>query len=185
MVDAQLQSLGSPAMQAAEAYRRRRKLRPSRGQVRPGRQGAGKARNPAHREEGSQDPRREAQAGRQADGRRRPWPDERRRDRDGRRGPGRRVQSKFKKATKTHRETDQGSRGSESEIKQLLDGRSEALDESKASECNSQFTMRVRKPEKSTSPSTNWGASTSGNVLGDKTKAPGQPEGRGDHWQPG
>jgi hypothetical protein len=78
-------------------------------------------------------------------------------------------QSKFKKATKTLANLTKGHAGRR-RIKQLLDGELEALDESKAGECNSQFAIRGKKPEKSTSPSNNWGATTSGNVLGDKTK---------------
>ena len=77
--------------------------------------------------------------------------------------------AKFRKATRTLAGLTKGHAGRK-RIKQILDGELEALDESKAGECNSQFTMRGKKPEKSTSPSTNWGASTSGNVLGDKTK---------------
>jgi hypothetical protein len=77
--------------------------------------------------------------------------------------------SKFKKATKTLANLTKGHAGRR-RIKTILDGELEALDESKAGECNSQFTMRGKQPQKSTSPSNNWGASTSGNVLGDKTK---------------
>ena len=78
-------------------------------------------------------------------------------------------QSKFKKATKTLASLTKGHAGRR-RIKQILDGELEALDESKAGECNSQYAMRGKKPEKSTSPSNNWGLTTSGNVLGDKTK---------------
>ena len=65
-------------------------------------------------------------------------------------------QSKFKKATKTLANMTKGHAGRK-RIKQILDGELEALDESKSSECNSQFVMRGKKPEKSTSASTNWG----------------------------
>jgi hypothetical protein len=78
-------------------------------------------------------------------------------------------QSKFKKATKTLADLTKGHAGRK-RIKSILDGELEALDESKAGECKSEFALRVKKPSKSTSPSQNWGASTSGNVLGDKTK---------------
>jgi hypothetical protein len=77
--------------------------------------------------------------------------------------------SKFKKASKTLADLTKGHAGRR-RIKTILDGELEALDESKAGECNSEFTMRGKRPEKSTSPSQSWGASTSGNVLGDKTK---------------
>ena len=77
-------------------------------------------------------------------------------------------QSKFKKATKILAGLTKGHAGRK-RIKSILDGELEALDESKATECNSMFAIRGKRPEKSTSPSTNWGASTSGNVLGNKT----------------
>ncbi len=77
--------------------------------------------------------------------------------------------SKFRKATKTLANLTKGHAGRR-RIKQLLDMELDALDESKAGECNSEFAIRGKKPQKSTSPSNNWGATTSGNVLGDKTK---------------
>ena len=78
-------------------------------------------------------------------------------------------QGQVQKATRTLASLTKGHAGRR-RIKQILDGELEALDESKAGECNSQFAMRGKKPEKSTSPSNNWGLATSGNVLGDKTK---------------
>jgi hypothetical protein len=77
--------------------------------------------------------------------------------------------SKFKKASKTLADLTKGHAGRR-RIKQILDGELDALDESKSSECNSEFARRGKKPEKSTSPSQSWGLTTSGNVLGDKTK---------------
>ncbi len=76
---------------------------------------------------------------------------------------------KFRKATKTLANLTKGHAGRR-RIKQLLDMELDALDESKAGECKSEFAMRGKRPQKSTSPSNNWGATTSGNVLGDKTK---------------
>ncbi len=50
------------------------------------------------------------------------------------------------------------------------------LDNLKESKCNCQYNSlrRGKKPQKSTSPSSTFGATTSGNVLGDKTKLLGQ-----------
>ncbi len=78
-------------------------------------------------------------------------------------------QSKFKKATRALADLTKEHAGRR-RIKTILDGELEALDESKAADFNNQFVIRGKKPEKSTSPSTDWGANTSGNVLGDKTK---------------
>ncbi len=87
LVDAQLQSLGA-AMQAAEATDAAGSALQD-GKFDQAVKELEKLETPPTREEGGQDPRGEAQAGRQADGRRRPRPDVRRRDRDGRRGQGR------------------------------------------------------------------------------------------------
>ena len=78
-------------------------------------------------------------------------------------------QSKFKKATRTLASLTKAHAGRR-RIKHILDGELEALDESKSGECNSEFARRGKQPQKSTSPSNNWGLATSGNVLGDKTK---------------
>jgi len=77
--------------------------------------------------------------------------------------------SKFQKATKTLANLTKGHAGRR-RIKQILDQELDALDESKAGECNSQYAIRGKKPEKSNQASNDWGATTSGNVLGDKTK---------------
>jgi hypothetical protein len=77
--------------------------------------------------------------------------------------------AKFKKATRTLASLTKGHAGRR-RIKQILDGELEALDEAKGAESNNQFAIRGKRPEKSTSPSNDWGLSTSGNVLGDKTK---------------
>ncbi len=76
--------------------------------------------------------------------------------------------AKFKKATRELAGISK-SHSKRKKIKQILDGEVESLSECKG-ECNSEFAMRGKKPEKSTSPSTSWGLGTSGNVLGDKTK---------------
>jgi hypothetical protein len=75
--------------------------------------------------------------------------------------------AKFKKATRELAGIAKG-HSKRKRIKQILDGEIESLNESKG-ECNSEFAMRGKRPEKSLSPSTNWGLATSGNVLGDKT----------------
>jgi hypothetical protein len=75
--------------------------------------------------------------------------------------------AKFKKATRELAGIAKG-HGKRKKIKEILDAEIESLNESKG-ECNSEFAMRGKKPEKSLSGSTNWGLTTSGNVLGDKT----------------
>ena len=77
--------------------------------------------------------------------------------------------AKFQKATKTLANMSKSHAGRR-RIKQLLDQELDALDESKAGNSESEFAMRGKRPEKSNSPSQDWGATTSGNVLGDKTK---------------
>ena len=58
-------------------------------------------------------------------------------------------------------------------INDLLNAELDRLKESKANcQCNS--LVKGKRPEKSTSPSSTFGATTSGNVIGDKTKLLGQ-----------
>jgi len=77
--------------------------------------------------------------------------------------------ARFRKATRTLAGLTRGHAGRR-RIQQILEGELQALDEAKAGERDSQFLIRGKKPEKSTSPSNNYGLSTSGNVLGEKTK---------------
>jgi len=76
--------------------------------------------------------------------------------------------AKFRKATRELASLSKA-HGKRRKLKEILDAEVDSLNESKG-ECDSQFAMRGKKPEKSTSPSNDWGLSTSGNVLGDKTK---------------
>jgi hypothetical protein len=76
--------------------------------------------------------------------------------------------AKFQKATRTLAELSK-SHGKRKKLKQILDAEIETLSECKG-ECDSEKVSRGKKPEKSNSPSQNWGLTTSGNVLGDKTK---------------
>jgi hypothetical protein len=77
-------------------------------------------------------------------------------------------QSKFKNASRTLANLTKGHAGRR-RIKTILDGEVESLSECKG-QCNSEFARKGKKPSKSDSSSENWGAATSGNVLGDKTK---------------
>jgi hypothetical protein len=56
-------------------------------------------------------------------------------------------------------------------ISDLLTGE---LDNIKEGKCNCNSLVRGKKPQKSTSPSSNFGAATSGNVQGERTKLLGQ-----------
>lgn len=79
---------------------------------------------------------------------------------------------KGKKATKVlAREVKNQAR--RKRVNDLLNGE---LDNLKESKCNCQFNnlIKGKKPEKSTSPSSTFGATTSGNVQGEKTKLLGQ-----------
>jgi hypothetical protein len=58
-------------------------------------------------------------------------------------------------------------------INDLLNAELDRLNEGKCN-CQMNSLTRGKKPEKSTSPSSTFGATTSGNVLGDKTKLLGQ-----------
>ncbi|HEY1375679.1 MAG TPA: hypothetical protein VGF55_02735 [Gemmataceae bacterium] len=58
-------------------------------------------------------------------------------------------------------------------VNDLLARQLEDLKDSKCN-CNCNGGLAVRKPQKSTSPSSNWGRSISGNVDGEKTKLLGQ-----------
>ncbi len=75
--------------------------------------------------------------------------------------------AKFKKATKTLASLSK-SHGKRKKIKQILDAEFESLSECKG-QCESEVASRGKRPEKSTTASNNWGLSTSGNVIGDKT----------------
>ena len=77
--------------------------------------------------------------------------------------------SKFLKATRTMAAIAK-SHGKRKKIKEILDAEVEELNESKGKVEESDKASRTKRPEKSTSPSTNWGLNTSGNTLGDKTK---------------
>jgi hypothetical protein len=53
-------------------------------------------------------------------------------------------------------------------IKEILDAEFDELEGSKE-KCDCENTTRIRKPEKTNSPSQDWGAGISGNVVGNKT----------------
>lgn len=79
---------------------------------------------------------------------------------------------KGKKATKVlAREVKNQAR--RKRINDLLEGKLGELKEGKCN-CQSNSLTRGKRPEKSTSPSSNFGAGTSGNVQGEKTKLLGQ-----------
>lgn len=79
---------------------------------------------------------------------------------------------KGKKATKVlAREVKNQAR--RKRVNDLLEGKLAELKEGKCN-CQSNSLVKGRRPEKSTSPSSTFGASTSGNVQGDKTKLLGQ-----------
>jgi hypothetical protein len=75
--------------------------------------------------------------------------------------------SKFKKGTRTMAQLVKG-HGRRRKIKEILDAELEALAESK-NECQGDKAVRFRKPEKSKTPSSDWGAGISGNVFGEQT----------------
>jgi hypothetical protein len=74
---------------------------------------------------------------------------------------------KFKKGSKTMAGLAR-SQGTRRKIKEILDAELASLDESKG-KCQGDKTARVRKPEKSLTPKSDWGAGISGNVFGEKT----------------
>jgi hypothetical protein len=74
---------------------------------------------------------------------------------------------KFKKATKTLAKLTKA-HARRRRINRLLATEVENLNESK-NRCNNNSLARGRRPEKSKSPSSNFGLSTSGNVIGEKT----------------
>jgi hypothetical protein len=79
---------------------------------------------------------------------------------------------KGKKATKTlAREVKNQAR--RKRINDLLNAELDQLKEGKCN-CQANSLVKGKKPEKSTSPSSTFGATTSGNVIGDKTKLLGQ-----------
>ncbi|MDE2506303.1 MAG: hypothetical protein KGM43_03740 [Planctomycetota bacterium] len=84
---------------------------------------------------------------------------------DGLSGDGK---GKFKKATKTLAKLVKG-HARRRKIKEILDAELAQLDESKG-ECKSNKAYRIRMPQKSNSPKSDWGAAISGNVLGNKTE---------------
>lgn len=75
--------------------------------------------------------------------------------------------AKFQKGGRVVADLAKG-QGRRKKIKEILDAELESLSECKG-KCNSEIAMRGKKPEKSNSPSENWGLGTSGNVIGDKT----------------
>jgi len=74
---------------------------------------------------------------------------------------------KFLQGTKMAAKLAKG-QGVRHKIKEILDAEVEALEESKVN-CNSDKTARIRFPQKSNSPTQDWGAGISGNVFGNKT----------------
>lgn len=76
--------------------------------------------------------------------------------------------AKFKKGSKTMATLTKG-HGRRRKIKEILDVEIDDLNESKGRMKEGDKAARYRKPEKSKSPSSTWGASISGNVEGDAT----------------
>jgi hypothetical protein len=75
---------------------------------------------------------------------------------------------KFRKGTKELAHSVRN-HSSKRKLKQILDAEFEELEESKGRCKDCDKTYRVRRPEKSTNPSQDWGAGISGNVFGNKT----------------
>jgi hypothetical protein len=73
----------------------------------------------------------------------------------------------FKKGARTLAKLVQG-HSARRKIKEILDIEVSKLSECKG-QCQSDKTARIRMPQKTESPSENWGAGISGNVLGAKT----------------